>query len=297
MDMGFPSELDHQGDCYRPPSEADSILLQATLGCSHNRCAFCGSYRKKRFAIKKQEIWERDLAFAARYCRRQHRVFVMDGDAFAMPMPRWEWLLANIAEKLPWVERVSCYASAKNAALKSDADLARLRELGLSMVYYGVESGHAEVLERIVKGADPKMLAGEAKRLKQAGFVLSVTVILGLAGPEGGLEHAKATGELLSDIDPDFVGALTLTLRRGTPLYDAALRGEFRTVDVAGALRELEVLLERTRLTQGLFSSNHASNYLPIRVRLPQEKDAALALVRRALKGEGALRPEWMRGL
>ncbi|MCC8194434.1 MAG: radical SAM protein [Deltaproteobacteria bacterium] len=296
--MLFETEgLDHQGYCIRPPSEAYSILLQATLGCSHNKCTFCDSFKTKRFAIKDRSIWEKDLAFASRYCRRQNRVFVMDGDAFVMPMRHWEWLLTEIAEQLPWVERVGTYANAKGVALKSDQDLRRLRELGLSMIYYGVESGQPEVLQRVRKGADPEKLLTQARRLKDAGFTLSVTVIIGLAGREGSLEHAKATGELVSKIDPDYIGALTLMLPPGAPITREVREGTLTMPDQMELLAELGVLFSHTTLSNGMFTANHASNYLPIRARLPQDKEAVMALIRNALEGKIALRHEWMRAL
>lgn len=289
--------LDHQGYCIRPPSEAYSILLQATLGCSHNKCTFCDSFKTKRFAIKDRSIWEKDLNFASRYCRRQNRVFIMDGDAFVMPMKHWEWLLTNIAEKLPWVERVGTYANAKGVALKSDDELKRLRELGLSMIYYGVESGHPAVLERVRKGADPEKLYTQAQRLKEAGLTLSVTVIVGLAGREGSLEHARATGDLLSRIDPDYVGALTLMLPPGAPISESVHKGELSLQDQMEMLAELGVIFSRTNLTNGMFTANHVSNYLPIRARLPGDKEKVMGLIRKALEGKIALREEWMRAL
>ena len=287
--------LDHQGDCYRPPSEAHSILLQATLGCSHNKCTFCDQFRSKRFAIKDRAIWERDLAFAEQHCRRQNRLFVMDGDAFIMPMKHWEWLLTNIARRLPWVERVGTFANAKGVAMKSDADLARLRELGLQMIYYGVESGHPDVLKRMHKGATAEKLVEQGQRLKKFGFTLSCTVIVGLGGVEQSLEHAKATGEVLSAINPDFAGALTLMLMPDTPLYDEYTAGRFTLPDQDALLLELRTLFAYTNLTNGMFTSNHASNYLPIKAHLPEDKEATLALIDKALEGRVNLRSEWMR--
>ena len=287
--------LDHQGDCYRPPSEAYSILLQATLGCSHNKCTFCDQFRGKRFAIKDRAIWERDLAFAEQHCRRQNRVFVMDGDAFIMPMKHWEWLLTNMRDRLPWVERVGTFANAKGVAMKSDEDLARLKELGLTMIYYGVESGHPEVLKRMCKGATREKLIEQGQRLKKAGMTLSITVIVGLGGAELSLEHAKATGEVLSAIDPDFAGALTLMLMPGTPLYEEHQAGRFHVPEQDALLLELRTLLAHTNLSNGFFTSNHASNYLPIKARLPEEKEATLALIDKALEGSVRLRSEWMR--
>ena len=185
-----PTGFHYVGNCIRPPSEADSILIQATIGCSHNKCAFCGTYKDKRFAIKDRAILEQDLAFAQRYCRHQRRVFIMDGDALVMPMRHWEWLLGEIRRRLPWVERVGTYANSKAVALKSDQDLRRLRELGLGIVYYGLESGHPEVLKRVNKGATPEKHITQGRRVKQAGILLSVTVLLGVGGVELSLEHA-----------------------------------------------------------------------------------------------------------
>jgi len=287
--------LDHQGYCIRPPSEAYSILLQATLGCSHNKCTFCDAYKAKRFAIKDQAIWDRDLDFASKYMRNQKRLFVMDGDAFVMPMRHWEWLLGNIAERLPFVERVSTYANAKGVALKSDDDLKRLRELGLAMVYYGVESGHPEVLKQVKKGSDPEKLYTQARRLKEAGFILSVTVIVGLGGKELSMEHARATGELLSRMDPDYVGALTLMTPHDAPLGEELKSGAFLLPEQMELLAELGAMFEHTHLSDGLFTANHASNYLPIKAYLPRDREATLQRVRDALDGKIQLKQEWMR--
>lgn len=292
-----PDGLDHQGYCIRPPSEAYSILIQATLGCSHNKCTFCEAYKNKRFAIKDREIWDRDLAFAAKYCRRQDRVFIMDGDALIMPMRHWEWLLPNIKERLPWVKRVATYANAKSVASKSDEDLRKLHEMGLSMAYYGVESGHPDVLVKIRKGADPEKLYTQARRLIDNGFTVSATVIVGLAGKDKGIGHAVATGELLTRIDPHYVGALTLMLPHITPLYKEAMAGEFVLPSQMELLAELGVMFSHTDLTSGMFTANHASNYLPIKAYLPEEKEKTMALIRRAIEGNVSLRPEWMRAL
>ncbi|MCF8031490.1 MAG: radical SAM protein [Desulfarculaceae bacterium] len=292
-----PTGFDYVGNCIRPPSEAYSILIQATLGCSHNKCGFCGTYRDKRFAIKDQAILERDIAFAAKHCQRQRRVFIMDGDALIMPMKRWEWLLGQIKQKLPWVTRVGAYANSKAVAMKSDEELARLKELGLGILYFGVESGHPEVLANIVKGAKPQKLIEQGQRVKKAGIKLSVTVLLGVGGTALSLEHAKATGELLSKMQPDYVGALTLMLVPGTPLHEAYERGEFQVPGVEGMLRELREMIAHSDLDGGLFYSNHASNYLPVKAVLPRDRDKTLALIDEALGGRVGLKPEWMRAL
>lgn len=293
--MIFEEGLDHQGYCIRPPSEAYSILLQATLGCSHNKCTFCGAFKNKRFAIKDQAIWEKDLQFAEKYCKRQDRVFVMDGDAFIMPMKRWEWLLTNIRDRLPWVTRVSTYANAKGVAMKSDEDLKRLRDLGLSLIYYGVESGHDDVLANVKKGASAEKLIEQGQRLKKAGFALSITVMTGIAGVDGSFEHARETGRVLTAIDPEYVGCLTLLVEPGTPIEEKAKKGELAMPDQLGLLQEVGVMIENTNLTDGWFMANHPSNYLPIKAHLPYDKEETLAKIHAALEGKVQLRPEWMR--
>ncbi|MCB2189239.1 MAG: B12-binding domain-containing radical SAM protein [Deltaproteobacteria bacterium] len=292
-----PTGFHYVGNCIRPPSEADSILIQATLGCSHNKCTFCGTYPDKRFGIKDQKFLENDLAFAARYCRRQSRLFVMDGDALIMPMARWEWLLGQIKEKLPWVRRVGAYANSKGIAMKTDEELAHLKELGLGILYYGVESGHPQVLADVKKGATPEKLVLQGRRVKKAGIKLSVTVLVGLGGTALSQEHARATGKVLSEMDPDFIGALTLMLVPGTPLHQLHEQGRFQVPDARTMLLELREMIANTNLTGGLFYANHASNYLPIKAALPKEKEATLALIDAALTGKIGLKPEWLRAL
>ncbi len=289
--------MHYEGNCIRPPSEADSILLQVTLGCSHNKCTFCGTYKDKRFTIKDDETILSDIRFASRYMRRQDRVFLMDGDALIIPQKRLMWILDRIREHLPWVRRVGAYANAKGIRLKSLEDLVALKKNGLGILYLGVETGDDRLLQEIRKGASARNLIDMGRKVKEAGIKLSVTVLLGIGGTKRSLEHARATGELLSAMDPDYVGALSLMLIPGTPLYDAYRRGEFKLPDQAGLLRELREMLAHTDLTRGLFFSNHASNYLPIKARLPRGKQEALDLIDAALRGEVGLRPEWMRAL
>jgi radical SAM superfamily enzyme YgiQ (UPF0313 family) len=292
-----PMGFDYVGNCIRPPSEADSILLQATLGCSHNKCTFCGTYNDKRFAIKDRSILENDIRFAAKHCQRQRRVFVMDGDALIMPMRNWEWLLSEIKEKLPWVTRVGAYANSKAVAMKSDEELKKLREMGLKILYYGLETGHPQLLKDICKGGGPEKHIKQGQRLKAAGIKVSVTVLLGIGGTELSLEHARETGKVLSGMDPDYIGALTLMLLPNTPLGQAHERGEFNLPDARGMLMELREMIASTDLSGGLFYANHASNYLPIKARLPQDKESSLALIDSALDGQVGLKPEWMRAL
>ena len=290
-------EMHYEGNCIRPPSEAHSILLQVTLGCSHNKCAFCGSYRDKRFSIKDNDIILGDILFASRYMKRQDRLFMMDGDALIIPQKRLVWILDRIKEHLPWVKRIGLYANTKSVKMKSAEDLVELRKRGLGIVYLGVESGDEIILKEINKGTTAENLLNMGRRVKEADIKLSVTVLLGIGGPERSLKHARATGELLSAMDPNYVGALTVMLVPGTPLYEEYRKGRFALLGEKETLLELREMIAHTNLTRGLFFSNHASNYLPIRARLPKGKQEALSQIDRALKGEIGLRPEWMRGL
>jgi radical SAM superfamily enzyme YgiQ (UPF0313 family) len=290
-------DMDYEGTVIRPPSEAFSVLLQVTVGCSHNKCSFCGTYKDKRFRIKTDERILKDIRFASRYCRRQDKVFLMDGDALIIPQKRLVWILERIREHLPWVKRVGLYANAKSIRMKSDEELSHLKKLGLGIVYLGVETGHPELLKTICKGTSRENLILQGKRIKKAGIKLSVTVLLGIAGPEMSLDHARETGTLLTEMDPDFVGALTVMVLPNTLLGEEYAGGKFQPLTVPQLLTELGEMVAATQLTRGLFYSNHASNYLPIKVRYPGGKESALALIQKAIQGGVGLRPEWMRGL
>ena len=289
--------MHYEGYCIRPPSEADSILLQVTLGCSHNRCTFCGSYREKRFAIKDERVILSDILFASRHMRMQERLFLMDGDALIIPQERLLWILENISRHLPWVRRIGTYANGKSLKRKSPADLMELREKGLGIVYMGLESGDDRVLKEIDKGNTSQELIEAGRKVREAGMKLSVTVLLGIAGISGSIEHARSTGEVLSAMDPNYVGALTVMLIPGTPLYDDFSSGKFQLMGEREILMELREMISATDLSRGLFFSNHASNYLPVKARLPNGKQDALDLIERAINGGVGLRPEWMRGL
>lgn len=298
MECAVESEgMHYEGNCIRPPSEAYSILLQVTVGCSHNKCTFCGTYTGKRFRIKEDRIILSDILFASKYMKRQDRVFLMDGDALIIPQQRLMWVLDRIREHLPWVRRVGAYANAKSIKMKSPEELIQLKKNGLGILYLGVETGDVELLKEIRKGTSADHLINMGRKVRDAGIKLSVTVLLGIAGRERSLEHARATGELLSAMDPNYVGALTVMLIPGTPLHEDFTNGKFELPDERGFLLELREMIAHTNLSRGLFFSNHASNYLPVKARLPKGKQQALDQIDGALKGKIGLRPEWMRAL
>jgi radical SAM superfamily enzyme YgiQ (UPF0313 family) len=277
--------MHYEGNIIRPPSEANSILLQVTVGCSRNKCTFCGTYKGERFRIKSDAIIMEDIAFAAKYCKRQRRVFLCDGDALIIPQKRLLKILTEIENQLPWVN------------MKTAGELKELRSHGVGIFYMGLETGDDVTLKKIKKGASSKDMIEMGTKAKQAGIKLSITVLLGIAGPQRSQIHAIETGRVLSAIDPDYVGALSLMLIPGTPLYQDYESGEFRLIEPHEMLAELRTMIASTNLTRGLFHANHASNYLPIRARLPQEKETTIRLIDAALAGEVPLKPEYLRAL
>ncbi|RJP82010.1 MAG: radical SAM protein [Desulfobacteraceae bacterium] len=289
--------MHYEGNVIRPPSEAYSILLQATVGCSHNKCTFCGAYKGERFKIKHDDIIMEDIAFASRHCRNQNRLFICDGDALIIPQKRLLHILMSIEKQLPWVNRVGVYANTKSLKMKSMEELIELRKHGLGIAYMGLESGDDETLKAINKGADSERMIEMGKKAKQAGIKLSVTVLLGIAGRKNSEKHAIETGRVLSAIDPDYVGALSLMLIPGTPLFEEYEAGSFPILEPIETLRELRSMIANTNLSNGLFHANHASNYLPIRAHLPHDKHATLALIDEAISGKVTLKPEYLRAL
>ena len=289
--------MHYEGNIIRPPSEANSILLQVTVGCSRNKCTFCGTYTGERFRIKPDSIIMEDINFASQYCRRQRRVFLCDGDALIIPQKRLLSILEAIKSHLPWVTRVGAYANVKSLKMKSVEELQILKENGLGIVYMGLETGDDVTLKKINKGAAANDMIAMGKKAKHAGFKLSVTVLLGIAGPERSQIHAQETGRVLSAIDPDYIGALSLMLIPGTPLCRDYEAGEFELIEPEEMLAELRTMIAHTNLSKGLFHANHASNYLPIRARLPKEKEKTLQLIDQALDGKIALKPEYLRAL
>jgi len=288
---------DLEGQVIRPPAEAESILLQVTLGCSHNKCDFCPAYKGKRFAIKSPERIRAALDYAAHHFADVRRLFLCDGDALILPQERLEDLLTDIRQRLPQVTRISTYANAKALSRKTEAELARLRTLGLSTLYLGLESGDDETLASMHKWGDAEEHLRQAAKAKAAGLKLSVTVLLGLGGQTRAREHAEATGRALSRMDPEQAAALALMIVPGTPLHQRLLAGDFTPQNDQGLLQELAWLLETTNLTSGLFFSNHASNPLRLKLRLPRDKPAGLALVQAALSGQTPLVPHAYRRL
>jgi radical SAM superfamily enzyme YgiQ (UPF0313 family) len=287
----------YEGKLYRPPSEADAYILQATIGCSWNHCTYCDMYRDKTFRVRTLAESFADLEEAGRTLgARVEKVFVADGDALTLPMDHWLPILERSRALFPHLRRVSSYAMARNVLEKTDAELAQLRQAGLSLLYIGPESGDDATLKRIAKGGNADEHVRAARRAHAAGMEISVIALLGIAG-ERSEEHAMATADLVTRMDPEYFSALTVTVVPGTPLHTLEKRGKFEVPAVPELLRELRGMVLHARPTNATFRTNHASNYLPLGGRLPRDRGRIVEVIDAALSGRVPLRAKGQRGL
>lgn len=292
--------IEYDQPVYRPPSEAYSLILQATLGCTHNRCAFCVAYQGKRFRVRPEKELFEEIDWAAEEMPDTRRVFLADGDAFALSPDKMVRILERLYRKFPALERVTAYASPQNFKNRGVDDIRPVREAGLTMLYFGLESGDDEVLRRIDKGATCDEMVAACHKAQQAGFDLSVTVILGLAGPKGSRRHAELTARALDRIRPKFASALTLMLAPRKPSYPEVYGDpDWRILDPIETLREIRVLLENLHADGITFRSNHASNYLALKGDLQKDREKLLVIIDAALNDPDSplLRPEFLRAL
>jgi radical SAM superfamily enzyme YgiQ (UPF0313 family) len=270
-----------------------------TVGCSYNRCSFCGAYREKPFRIKSFEEIKEDIDEVSSYDQRIRKVFLADGDALIIPQKELLRVLDYLRTRLKGLDRVGVYANAKDVLRKDLEEIRSLQDSGLGILYLGVESGDPAVLKRIKKNATTDELIRAGRKVKESGILLSVTVILGIGGVEGSRAHAEETGKVLSEMDPDYVGALSLMIVPGTPIEREIETGELVLPGPFGLIQELETLITNCHFSRCFFASNHASNYLPLRIQMPEEKEEALKRIREVLrrKDPNLLRPEFLRAL
>lgn len=296
--MNMP-ELAYDTPLFRPPSEANNLIIQATLGCSFNRCSFCSMYKTKEFQARPLDEVFADIARAARFRPGTHRVFLADGDALVLPTDHLVRILDELSQAFPDLTRVSVYALPANLLAKTTDELRLLRAHKLSLIYYGIETGCAEILKRIHKGASPRgMIEGLAKA-REAGIRSSCTIVLGLGGKTRWREHIDETADLLNKAAPEYVSTLQLTLDDLSLNEFLETFGEpFAFQDDEGVLREQERLVSRLDPPSPIiFRSNHASNALALAGTLPKDRAKLLAQLRAALDGELALRPPEIRSL
>ncbi len=291
--------MKYEGTIYRPPSEAGSLILQITIGCSHNKCTFCGSYKDKKFRVRTFDEIAEDVEEAKQYAHYIRKIFLADGDALIIPQKRLIPIVQLVKDAFPKLERIGVYGNTKSILKKSIEELKQLKEMGVGIVYLGVESGDQVVLDKACKGTVLDKTAEAAQKVKDAGMLLSVTVLLGLGGVERSQIHAQETGKFLSRIKPDYAGALSVIVVPGTVLAGEIEKGTFVVPDPYMLLEELYTMIENTNVDHTYFASNHASNYLPVKAWLPEEKEKTLQAIRHVLseRDPSMLRPEFMRAL
>ncbi|MDO5548964.1 MAG: radical SAM protein [Eubacteriales bacterium] len=287
----------YEGRVFRPPSEAYSLIVQATVGCSHNKCTFCDMYKEKRFHLRPLDQVLEDFDIAREAYRRIERIFLADGDALIRKTEDLVAILEHIREVIPECTRVTSYGSPMSILTKSPEDLALLRSLGLKMIYLGLESGCDDVLTHINKGVtvDEIVLAGQ--KVKAAGMKVSVTAISGLGGTELWKEHAIGTADAFSRMNPDYIGLLTLMFEGDTQLEREWREGKFQLLSPPQVAQETLLMLEHIDSEGSVFRSNHASNYLSLRGTLNQDRDAMCHMLRKALEGELHYKNEMFRAL
>ncbi|MBF8984546.1 radical SAM protein [Lutibacter sp. B2] len=287
----------YEGSVYRPPSEAYSYIIQVAIGCSHNKCTFCSMYKDKQFRVRDLSEIMKDLEMAREQYKSVERIFLADGNALVLKMQDLEMILKKIKELFPECKRVGIYSAPKDILRKSVDELIRLKELGLGIAYLGLESGSNKVLEHIEKGVTKEELIEAGKKMVQSGIKLSVTLISGIGGKENWKEHALESAKIINEIQPDYVGLLTLLIQSGTQIYDEVQKGEFKLLNPTEVMVETKELIEHLKVNNCMFRSNHASNYISLAGNLPQDKEKLLKQLDRAIASHSNIKEEIFRRL
>ena len=286
----------YHGSVYRPPSEARSLIVQVTYGCSHNTCAFCSMYKEKRFAIRPLEEVLEDFRMARQVYRHVEKVFLADGDALVRKAEELYTILDTVRELFPECRQITCYASPSSIRIRTEEELNTLREKGLSMVYMGLESGSNEVLKLMRKGHTAEQIVAMGQKVRSCGIALSVTAITGLGGPELLERHAVETAKAFNAMNPEYIGMLTLMVEEGTPLYDWVHEGTFKLLTQEQVLEETKLLVEHLDTPGSVFRMNHASNYLVLKGTLNEDREEMIAQIDYAREHLDRLRKEsWRR--
>lgn len=288
----------YEGDIYRPPSEAYSLLIQVTIGCSHNKCTFCSMFKDKKFRVRNVDEVMEDLEMARKTYRRVDRIFLCDGDALCLANYKLVAILDKIKELFPECQRVSVYGSAKDVLRKTPEELKELYDKGIEMIYLGAESGSAKALEAINKGVTPEQLIEAVHKIEASGIKASVTFISGLAGKAGWQEHAVETGKMITEMNASYVSLLTLMLDPRAPITEQIRSGELELLSGEEVVAETYLMLKNANPTKPcVFRSNHASNYVSLRGDLPRDKELMLSKLKLAMENTGMLKDERFRAL
>ncbi len=289
----------YEGAIYRPPSEAGSLILQITVGCRHNACTFCGVFKDKRFRIKSEQEIEEIILTALAHYPDAERIFLADGDALTVETSVLVKILDQLYRDFSRLERVGIYGGPKDIQLKSIEELKELKEHGLNIVYLGVESGSARILKTVHKGVTPEEMIAAGQKVIASGLLLSCTVIIGLGGKAYSQEHAIETAKVASAINPHYLAGLTLMVKPEAPIMRSVQKGELELLSPLEALSEIKTLVEHLQVTDCIFRCNHASNYLPLKATLPQERAMLISIIDKVIKSNqtGQLRSESSRAL
>lgn len=288
----------YEGTVYRPPSEAGSLIIQFTIGCARNTCTFCNMYKDKSFRIRPLQEVEEDLELARRFYNRVQvrRIFLADGDALIVKTADLLHIIDKCHKYFPEVERISVYGAPKDILGKTPEELRQLKEAGLDMVYMGLESGSDEVLREVKKGVTADEMIEAGKKVREAGMVLSMTVISGLGSKKRWREHALGSARVISAIKPEYVGFLTLMLEPGTEMYEQERRGEFELMTPQEVLDETELFIREVDAEGTVFRSNHASNYTALGGTLNRDREKILAQIETSRR-RSTFRPDSYRGI
>lgn len=287
----------YEGMIIRPPSEADSYLLQITLGCSHNKCTFCGTYPDKKFRVRPLDQILEDIALAHRHIPHTRRVFLCDGDAMLLPTNHLLKILEALNMAFPDLQRVGIYTNARDILKKTDAELSELNSHKLTIGYLGLESGNDEILKQIKKGATAADMIEAVRKAQKNGIKISVIGLIGLGGRELSREHAIDTARAVNRMNPRYFSLLTLMLVPGTPLADDYEKGRFHLPEAEDMVREIRLVVENMDSPQTIFRANHASNYAPLAGTFNKDKKRLLQEIDDYLSGKHNFRPEFLRGL
>lgn len=286
----------YYGSVYRPPSEARSLIVQVTYGCSHNTCAFCSMYKEKRFSIRPLEEILEDFRTARQVYQHVEKVFLADGDALVRKASELYTILDTVRELFPECRQITCYASPASIRIRTEDELRTLREKGLSMVYMGLESGCDEVLKLMQKGHTAEQIVAMGQKVRRCGIALSVTAITGLGGSALLERHAVETAKAFNAMNPEYIGMLTLMVEEGTPLHEWVHKGEFKLLTQSEVLRETRLLVEHLDTPGSVFRMNHASNYLVLKGTLNEDQEAMLTQIDYAQAHlEGLRKESWRR--
>ena len=288
----------YEGSVYRPPSEAYSLIIQATIGCAHNDCTFCSMFKDKKFRVRDIKEVLVDLDMARRHYKRVERIFIADGDALVLSNDKLITILDYIKKLFPECKRVSVYGSPQDVLRKTEGELSELLEKGVGIIYIGAESGSDKVLRDVRKGAGRDEIITAVKKIEASGIKASVTFISGLGGKEDWREHAVETGTMISLMEPAYVGLLTLMVEKSAPLYAQVKSGSFRFLTPEEVMEETVLLLENVNMKKKcVFRSNHASNYISLKGELPDDKEKMIGQLKYAMENSKDLKEEWLRML